>query len=33
MDGIGPYFQELDVLAPSFLLAMIAGVIVSKVSK
>jgi len=33
IDGIGPYFQELDVLAPSFLLAMIVGVIVSKVSR
>jgi len=25
MDFIGPYFEKLDVLAPSFLLAMIAG--------
>lgn len=31
MEGIGDYLKELDVLAPSFLLAMIAGVIVSKV--
>lgn len=30
IDGIGAYFQELDVLAPSFLLAMIVGYIVSK---
>lgn len=30
MDGIGPYFVELDVLGPSFLLAMIVGYIVSK---
>ncbi|MBV1922718.1 MAG: sodium/proline symporter [Flavobacteriaceae bacterium] len=30
MEGIGPYFQELDVLAPSFLLSMIVGFIVSK---
>jgi sodium/proline symporter len=31
MDGIGPYLKELDVLAPSFALAMLVGVIVSKV--
>ena len=31
MEGIGPYLQELDVLAPSFALAMIVGYIVSKV--
>lgn len=30
MEGIGEYFQELDVLAPSFALAMIVGFIVSK---
>ncbi len=30
--GIGIYFKELDVLAPSFLLAMIVGYIVSKIS-
>ncbi len=30
MDGIGIYFEKLDVLAPSFLLAMIAGWIFSK---
>ncbi len=31
MDGIGAYFKELDVLAPSFALAMIVGYIVSKI--
>lgn len=31
MEGIGVYFKELDVLAPSFALAMIAGYIVSKI--
>jgi len=30
IEGIGAYFEKLDVLAPSFLLAMIAGVIFSK---
>ena len=30
MEGIGAYFIELDVLAPSFALAMIVGYIVSK---
>lgn len=30
MDGVGEYFKELDVLAPSFAVAMIAGFIVSK---
>ena len=30
MEGIGPYFERLDVLAPSFLLAMFAGFILSK---
>ena len=25
MEGVGPYFEKLDVLAPSFLIAMIAG--------
>ena len=30
MEGIGPYLKELDVLAPSFALAMIVGYIVSK---
>ena len=30
MEGIGPYFKELDVLAPSFALAMIVGYAVSK---
>jgi sodium/proline symporter len=32
MEGIGAYFIELDVLAPSFLLAMIVGYIVSKIT-
>ena len=31
MEGIGPYFKELDVLAPSFVLAMLVGYIVSKI--
>jgi Na+/proline symporter len=31
METIGPYFKELDVLAPSFLLAMIVGYIFSKI--
>ena len=30
LEGIGPYLKELDVLAPSFALAMIIGVLVSK---
>ncbi len=30
MDTIGPYLVKLDVLAPSFLIAMIVGAIVSK---
>lgn len=30
MEGIGDYFKELDVLAPSFALAMLVGFIVSK---
>lgn len=30
IEGIGEYFKELDVLAPSFALAMIVGFIVSK---
>ncbi len=30
IDGIGVYFEKLDVLAPSFLLSMIAGVIFTK---
>jgi sodium/proline symporter len=30
MEGIGAYFKELDVLAPSFALAMIVGYFVSK---
>jgi len=32
MEGIGAYFIELDVLAPSFLLAMIVGYLVSKIA-
>ncbi len=32
MEGVGDYFIELDVLAPSFLMAAIVGFIVSKVS-
>jgi sodium/proline symporter len=31
MEGIGAYFVELDVLAPSFALAMMVGYIVSKI--
>jgi sodium/proline symporter len=31
IDGIGAYFKELDVLAPSFALAMLVGFIVSKI--
>lgn len=31
LEGIGPYFKELDVLAPSFLLAMIVGFVFSKI--
>lgn len=31
MDGIGPYFVALDVLAPSFAVALIVGYIVSKI--
>ncbi|MEQ9298064.1 MAG: sodium/proline symporter [Cyclobacteriaceae bacterium] len=31
MESVGAYFQELDVLAPSFALAMIVGYIVSKI--
>ena len=31
MEGIGPYFKELDVLAPSFVLAMLVGYIISKI--
>lgn len=31
MDGIGPYFEKLDVLAPSFALAMLAGWAFTKV--
>lgn len=32
MDGFGPYLKELDVLGPSFALAMLAGWIVSKIA-
>lgn len=31
IDPIGPYFEKLDVLAPSFLLAMISGWIFTKI--
>jgi Na+/glutamate symporter len=31
IEGIGEYIKELDVLAPSFALAMIMGYIVSKI--
>ncbi len=31
LDGIGQYFKELDVLAPSFLIAIIVGVVFSKI--
>ena len=31
IEGIGPYFKELDVLAPSFLMAIIIGCLVSKI--
>jgi sodium/proline symporter len=30
MDGIGPYFERLDVLGPSFLISMIAAFVFSK---
>lgn len=30
LDGVGPYFEKLDVLGPSFLIAMLFGVIFSK---
>jgi len=30
MDGIGAYFEKLDVLGPSFLIAMITAWIFSK---
>ena len=30
-EAVGAYFKELDVLAPSFLLAMIVGYVVSKI--
>ncbi|MAY22155.1 MAG: sodium:proline symporter [Flavobacteriaceae bacterium] len=32
MEGIGPYLEKLDVLAPSFAVAMIVGFIVSKIA-
>jgi Na+/proline symporter len=31
IDGIGPYFEKLDVMAPAFLLAMISGYIFTKI--
>jgi len=31
MEGIGSYIKDLDVLAPSFALAMIGGYIVCKI--
>jgi hypothetical protein len=31
IEGIGAYFIELDVLAPSFAMALIVGYIVSKI--
>lgn len=31
MDTIGVYFEKLDVLAPSFFIAMVIGVVVSKI--
>jgi sodium/proline symporter len=31
MDSVGEYLEALDVLAPSFLLAMIVGIVVSKI--
>lgn len=31
IEGIGPYFVQLDVLGPSFLISMIVGVLVSKI--
>ena len=30
MEGLGEYFKELDVLAPAFALAMLAGFVASK---
>jgi Na+/proline symporter len=30
LPGIGPYFEKLDVLAPSFLLAMLSGYVFTK---
>ncbi len=32
LEGVGPYFEKLDVLAPSFLVAMVVGVVVSKIA-
>ncbi len=32
IDGIGPYFEKLDVLGPSFAISMIAAVVVSKLT-
>lgn len=33
LDDVGAYFEKLDVLAPSFVIALIVGVIVSKLDK
>lgn len=33
MDGIGIYFEKMDVLFPSFVISMICGVIVSKLTR
>lgn len=33
LESVGEYFQKLDVLAPSFVIAMLVGVIVSKLDK
>jgi sodium/proline symporter len=32
LESVGAYFEKLDVLAPSFLVAMIVGVLISKMS-
>ena len=31
LESVGPYFVELDVLAPSFAMAMLVGAIVSRI--
>ncbi len=33
LEGVGPYFEKLDVLGPSFVLSMLAALIVSKLTK